>query len=886
MDHTTFSMEATAGHVDRVDKQLLKQINYYVRAHPFITQSLNGHTTTQRRTFERDVYDYARTTGLLTEQARLEVRRARAFCGELDYDSDDSRLGDEIDDSAIILTANPTFVSACKSGLSEGRLVEHVPMKVSRTEISKSIGKRDTKIKETRRLSESAVETQDPENNSDQRQFGATGTHEHNKIALDMISGMSRAVTRKRLKECRPTTISMAGSEAFDDQNTATDAVDTLFAPLQAPGTAKISKKRKAVHAKPVPSLSTSAALKGDRQQNSGKQSSTEVIAPNRVSDNLPDGQDEQLSAAKIWQIKDSHTKKSRKYNPKPALGDHAQPFPNDEATATQETPAKKEKRNKATKKAEAHQKDNPPKPKKPRRTKTTDLVSSIADRPLILNDEDGAVDAPATLTPSDKADDAAIESDRKASIKHEIDRKTKKECSKEQYPSKDTPANETAVVEPLETHVEASKLKKQNKKPRLHEQSETSARTSVEEPKKKSTKSKKRKKSSLNRQEKQEANGESKVETNASSKFASKFRKHLQADIALVVVPTEGEETEEDIRSEYFTPTKPKSKELLPDTEQDSGVKKQDTSPSKAKSNLRMGMEEKRRSFYAELRRRSSLGPTIAASLEGQVDTAGPVAELDVSAHIAGAEDEDLSKGESEKTKNIEQAVKPKKQNLKKRYPIGAEEGSGANENVRPENPATYEPAQVVEQDQEIPVVDSMTKPLAKVSRKKKNRMEGNSTAANTTGKALTGESNEDQSSTSPMGNAATSISLDQDIPNIPLQYSGWNPVNQTILNAQKVAESDVRQKAGIAVKSEVIAAHSYADDPMELDHESWTVTTGLEADPHPDLGKVSRKRKNTTRFEAQGKDGAGIIAPNKKSRLTKDELGNSADFSSPMIR
>ncbi|MCJ1420082.1 hypothetical protein MMC32_006439 [Xylographa parallela] len=878
-------MGATAGHVDRVDKQLLKQINYYVRAHPFITQFLSGHTTTQRRTFERDVYDYARTIGLLTEQARLEVRRARAFCGELDYDSDDSRLGDEIDDYAIILTATPTLVSASKSGLSESRLVQHVPTNVSSTEFSKSNGKRDAKIMETRRLSDSVFGTQDPENNSDQRQIRATGTHEQSKIALDMISGKSRAETRKRLKECRPTTNSMAEGEAFNDQNTAADAVDTLFAPLRAPETAKRSKKGKGENAKPVPSFSSSAALKGDRQQNSRKQSSTEIIVPNRVSDSLTVGQDEQLSATKIPKTKDSHTVKSRKNNPKPALSDHAQSSPNNKATATQEAPAKKEKRNKKIKKAEAQQLDNPPKLKKSRRTKTTDVVSSIDDRPLIVNDEDTVADAPATVNPSDKADDAVTEPDRKTSIKHKKGRKIKTECSKEQCSSKDAPAMEIPVVDLSETHVEAAKTRKQNKKPRLHEQSETSAKTSVEEPKEKSTKSKKRKNSLLIRQEKQEASQETKVEINASSAVASKSRKHLQADIA-PMMPTEGEETEEEIRSEYFTPTKPKSKELLSNTEQDSRVKKQDISPSKAKSNMKMGMEEKRRSFYAELRRRSSLGPTIAASLEDQVDAAGPVAELDVSTHVAEAEDEDVSKGVTEKTKNVEQVVKPKKQNLKKRYSIDGEESSGTNENVRSENPSTYEPAQVLEQDQEIPVVDSMTKPLVKVSKKKKKRKEGDPTTADTTSTALPVESKEDQSSTFPMGNAATSINLDPDIPNIPLQYSGWNPVNLAILNAPKLAESDVSQKASIAVKSGAIAAHSYVDDPMELDHESWTLTTGLEARPHPGSGRVSRKRKNTTHFEAQGKDGTGIIAPDKKSRLTKDELGISAEFSSPMIR
>jgi hypothetical protein len=86
-----------------LDRESLKQINHFVRGHTFIQISLSGHTTSQRRAFERDVYDYARELGLPRPEARREVLKARGFCGEFDYDSDVSMLGDEVNDSAQLL---------------------------------------------------------------------------------------------------------------------------------------------------------------------------------------------------------------------------------------------------------------------------------------------------------------------------------------------------------------------------------------------------------------------------------------------------------------------------------------------------------------------------------------------------------------------------------------------------------------------------------------------------------------------------------------------------------------------------------------------------------------------------------------------------------------
>lgn len=79
------------------------QVNHFIRRHPFLQTSLVCHTTSQRRSFERDIYDYTRSLGLSTGEAQKEVLKGRAFCGEGEYHSDDTALGDEVDDSAITL---------------------------------------------------------------------------------------------------------------------------------------------------------------------------------------------------------------------------------------------------------------------------------------------------------------------------------------------------------------------------------------------------------------------------------------------------------------------------------------------------------------------------------------------------------------------------------------------------------------------------------------------------------------------------------------------------------------------------------------------------------------------------------------------------------------
>ncbi|KAL8806213.1 MAG: hypothetical protein Q9182_001488 [Xanthomendoza sp. 2 TL-2023] len=96
-----------------------KQLNHFTRRHKFVSeQSFGTYTTSQRRAFERDVYDYSRALGLAKSRAKASVLSARRLCGEEDYNSDDTRLDDdEMDDSSVILVSLPASTGPATSTL-------------------------------------------------------------------------------------------------------------------------------------------------------------------------------------------------------------------------------------------------------------------------------------------------------------------------------------------------------------------------------------------------------------------------------------------------------------------------------------------------------------------------------------------------------------------------------------------------------------------------------------------------------------------------------------------------------------------------------------------------------------------------------------------------
>ncbi|MCJ1393711.1 hypothetical protein MMC18_006587 [Xylographa bjoerkii] len=890
MDDTSFPIEATRGRDNHVDHQLLKQINYYVRAHPFIRQSLNVHTTTQRRTFERDIYDYARTVGLLKEQAKAEVRRARGFCGELDYDSDDSRLGDEVDDSASILsTILPAPVPSSNEVAGTEEAVERISMIIPGDLAGPIIGKGGVKINTIVRLSGSLVEIDNPENNSSERQITIIGLHKCNQVALDLLRAATHTAIGKKLQTSRTDTTPVSQDKTTIGTTTSTETAGTFSELSEAQKISKISKKRRVEDVELAPDLSTSATLKQDRRNKKTKMSRRAVTESELVPDELLDSRAKSQSPMRISHFEDSQTNSSRRNDPKHDTGDLARsPVSFDEATPTEEARVKMEKRKKKAERAEARAMDNSSKAKRPRHCRVADPISMIAGVSPVFNDEDTAVNAPANLTLSEKASSTVIESNRKTSAKRKRDRKSTEVCPKEPSARRDTRVDDASAAEFQLTQGEASNSKKKGGNTRLRKQSEKSAETPVEETKTKPARSNKRKESSTILKERIGVDGQPEVENIVPEKFARKSTKHHQVDIPLVAVHKKEEASEEEVRSEYFTPTKPKSKVPLPNSKEDSGVKTEETLSSKAKSSQKIRMEKKWISYYAELRRRSSLGPTIDAPLQDKVDAIVPVVAADISPHVIEAENGDPFKGETTKMNSTKQAAKTKKQNAKKSLPIGAKESNGVDENASPATPAiSTQPTKVVEQDHGTFAVDSKTKPLAIKSsskKKKKNREDSNNT--DTTSTALICARNQNPSSGITMSNVAPGIDQGLTISDSPPPHGGWNPVNQAILDPKKVAGFIRSQPRCVAAGSEITASHGYADDPMELDQESWAVGGYLEACPLSSPEKASRKRKKATNAKKEGRESNGVMPPTKKSRVMKGEPGGSVDFSSPMIR
>jgi len=72
------------------------------------------YTTSARRQFERDVYDFARNLKLSKKDAKKQVTRARHSCGEVEHDSNGSALGNEIPDVTNLRAASPAHSTTAR----------------------------------------------------------------------------------------------------------------------------------------------------------------------------------------------------------------------------------------------------------------------------------------------------------------------------------------------------------------------------------------------------------------------------------------------------------------------------------------------------------------------------------------------------------------------------------------------------------------------------------------------------------------------------------------------------------------------------------------------------------------------------------------------------
>ncbi|KAL8832846.1 MAG: hypothetical protein Q9191_000030 [Dirinaria sp. TL-2023a] len=89
-------------------EQAVARVELFVRSHHFFQKAATSFTTSERRKFERDTYDFARSMSFSKRDAKKQVIKARHLCGEADYDSEQSALGGEVDDPAAVTNIKST----------------------------------------------------------------------------------------------------------------------------------------------------------------------------------------------------------------------------------------------------------------------------------------------------------------------------------------------------------------------------------------------------------------------------------------------------------------------------------------------------------------------------------------------------------------------------------------------------------------------------------------------------------------------------------------------------------------------------------------------------------------------------------------------------------
>ena len=121
---------------------ITKQMNHYIRKHPFFEKSLAVVTKSERRQFERNVYDFARGLGLKKSEARRHVVKAREFCGEEQSNSDSTSFEGEIDDSRWIMEG----CSSLDESVAEAMRIDLPTRQVDRSDKTRTASDVSTKV--------------------------------------------------------------------------------------------------------------------------------------------------------------------------------------------------------------------------------------------------------------------------------------------------------------------------------------------------------------------------------------------------------------------------------------------------------------------------------------------------------------------------------------------------------------------------------------------------------------------------------------------------------------------------------------------------------------------------------------------------------------------
>ena len=113
--------------------KVVKDINRYIRLHPFFRSESDEFTTSQRRAFERNVYDYARAKGLSAKEAQQQVTTARRLCIQEEIGGGNSAFEDEVDDSKAILGSLDARIGNVTPGNTDSDIDRRAPKSANRS---------------------------------------------------------------------------------------------------------------------------------------------------------------------------------------------------------------------------------------------------------------------------------------------------------------------------------------------------------------------------------------------------------------------------------------------------------------------------------------------------------------------------------------------------------------------------------------------------------------------------------------------------------------------------------------------------------------------------------------------------------------------------------
>lgn len=858
------------------DRPVLKKINHYVRGHPFIRQFLIGHTTTQRRKFEREIYDYARGLGLNKKQSRSEVTRARSFCGELEYDSDDSRLEGEFDDTtkAVNTTTSkfpmpPSNAPTADPWIEEDTLttpkekviaivgkrgpeiIENETMSIPKDKVLAIIGRHGSNIMTILEISGSSIIVGGLAKNNKDCIITISGTKECNEVAVDILVRATQLLDKGRLEARKLIRYAMQRKVERTGSKLSPSAEIASVEPtesIQIAKSSKKSKKRKAEDVIPEPDVSYLDLRTADselKEDAAGKKQSVHgSTSRKRKSDPSTKAQGSKNGGAK--------KPREQEVSDGPSKADAVQT--NDEASPIEGLLKKKRK----TKRHHIA--------KEVTLSNLIDVGHSSAIKPDVFLAAEALVSSYGKEEHDRHVTDTGIHIDSRAFLEH-----SKKAHTHEQGSSV-IDSNYRAVAKQTETTTSGrSKLKKKKSRtkdfmPESVEPLEKSLHRMSKEPELGEMKSVENTQSKSIHKEKLDRETTNGVSGSGISRVPGQ-QALAKAEQSSGIPDSVG--STEEVRSEYFTPTKRVSKSLLPKESTDSNAKFKVAKPLTRKPQSAKYKRE-RLEYFAEIRasRRESLGsigpsPThiAAAKPEPTVEVNAPFVQIEPTVGDGGKKEARLNKKERKRSDKKERKRSAKATNAQDPQQI---EQTGV-EIHRPDHGYDEHGKSVymIEPDDEL-----QSYPVAKLSTKYRKRPHSQNSALNMVPK--TNEAPGIIVATTGISETMVPHAVSSDE---PPYYNQWTPINKVNLEAAENALSGLNSRKAHTKPS---PNHGVVDHQEAVDIKSRMVEDAAEISAQRD--KAFKKRKK--RAKEEDANASTLQISKKKPQDKMNDLDSSSGF------